>query len=347
MRSFVNGRPWLAALAALSIASCGGSTVTPAAQSDPSSPGATSPSSDSLRPSAPGPTPSADALSFTLVATHGLNDLPGFQSAGYITVGPDGYLYVPSGTEILVLDAEARIVRRWGSPGTGLGELDFIRHPGDPTSGIGGVAFGPDGSVYVVEAGNKRVQRFSAAGEPELTWGEPGSGDGQFVDPIGIDVSTTGEVYVVDDERDDIQVFAPDGVYLRTIGRHGSGPGELLDTGNVRIGPDGLLVNADFGNDRVQAWDAQDDIAWTFGSHGTAPGQFDEVQDVAFGAEGTLLVVDNARVQAFDADGHVIGVWPERPHPEHLASIAFDRVTLWVLAPYANALYEVRVAPGS
>ena len=246
-----------------------------------------------------------------------------------------------------VLDAEVSDRCADGdSPGTGPGEFDFIRQPGDPTSAIGGVAFGPDGStIYVAEAGNKRVQRFSAAGEPMLTWGEPGRGDGQFVDPIGIDVSPTGEVYVVDDQRDDIQVFGPDGAYLRTIGRHGSGPGELLETGNVRVGPDGMLMNADFGNDRVQSWDARDDIAWTFGSHGTAPGQFDEVQDIAFGADGTLLVVDDARVQAFDADRHVIGVWPERPHPEHLASIAFDGVTLWVLAPYANALYEVRVDP--
>lgn len=347
VRSFALGRPCLAALAALSIASCGGLTASPAAESGPSSPDATPASSDRTRPSAPGPTPSADAVSFTLVAIHGVDDIPGFRSAGYITVGPDGSLYVPSGAEILVLDADARVARRWGSPGTRLGELDFIRTPGDPTSGIGGVAFGPDGSVYVVEAGNKRVQRFSAAGAPELTWGKPGNGNGQFLDPIGIDVSTAGDVYVVDDQRNDIQVFARDGVYLRTIGGPGSRPGELLDTGNVRIGRDGLLVNADFGNDRVQAWDAEDDIAWTFGSHGTALGEFDEVQDVAFGAEGTLLVVDNARVQAFDADRHVIGVWPERPHPEHLASIAFDGITLWVLAPYANAIYEVRVDQGS
>ena len=195
-------------------------------------------------------------------------------------------------------------MRRWGSPGIGLGELDFNRDPSDPTDLIGGVAFGPDGSVYVVEAGNKRVQRFSAAGEPELTWGEPGTGDGQFVDPIGIAVSAAGEVFVVDDRRNDIQVFTRDGEYRRTIGRKGDRCRRAPDTGNIRFGPDGLLVNADFGNDRVQAWDAQEM---------TSPGRSDrqgrrlassmEPQDVAFGADGTLLVVDDHRVQAFDARG--------------------------------------------
>jgi DNA-binding beta-propeller fold protein YncE len=338
---------WLAAVAAISIAACGNGAAAPApSRAQSPAPVTASPLPTALTPPS-GAAPSADAVTFELVATHGANDIPGFQNAGYITLGPDGNLYVPSGSEILVLDTEARIVRRWGSAGTGLGELDFNRDPSDPSDLIGGVAFGPDGSVYVVEAGNKRVQRFSAAGEPELTWGEPGTGDGQFVDPIGIAVSADGEVFVVDDRRDDIQVFTRDGVHLRTIGRQGSGPGELLETGNVRIGPDGQLVNADFGNDRVQAWDAQGDIAWTFGSHGTAPGQFEEVQDVAFGADGTLLVVDQTRVQAFDGDRRVIGTWPDRPNPEHLASIAFDGTTLWVLAPYANAIYQIRVTPGT
>ena len=70
-----------------------------------------------------------------------------------------------------------------------------------------------------------------------------------------------------------------------------------------------------------------------------------EPQDVAFGADGMLLVVDDARVQAFDRGGIVIGAWPDEPVADHLASIAFDGTTLWVLAPYANTLYEIRVAP--
>jgi hypothetical protein len=339
-----HGRRLVAACALLALAGCSGSTAS-SSDSPESSPGI---AAATTTPASASHAPSADTtLTFNLVATHGTNDIPGFQNAGYITVGPDGHLYVPSGSEILVLDAEARIVRRWGSAGIGLGELDFNRDRSDPTDLIGGVAFGPDGSVYVVEAGNKRVQRFSAVCKPELTWGEPGTGNGQFMDPIGIAVSAAGEVHVVDDRRDDIQVFTRDGVFLRTIGRHGSGVGELQETGNVRIGPDGQLANADFGNDRVQAWDAQDDSAWTFGSHGTAPGQFEEVQDVAFGADGTLLVVDRTRVQAFDGDRRVIGTWPDRPNPEHLASIAFDGTTLWVLAPYANAIYQIRVSSGT
>ena len=160
-------------------------------------------------------------------------------------------------------------------------------------------------------------------------------------------VDSSGEVFVVDDERDDIQVFTSDGGYLRTIGRHGSGPGELNFTGNIRIGPDDILVNADFGNSRVQAWDSDGNFLWTLGSEGTDPGQFVEPQDVAFGPDGSLFVVDDSRVQLFDRELNLIGTWPDEPWPDHLASIAFRDKTLWVIAPYADEVLELRVRFGS
>lgn len=337
----MRSRILLVAIAAAS-AACAGTAPAPTAQRAPP----THAAAGSPFESRAGASPSSDApLTFSLVAKRDQTDIPDLQVAGYISHGPDGNLYVPSASEVLVLDASGQVVRRWGSPGSEPGQLDFIRVPGDATSAIGEVAFGSDGSVYVVEAGNKRVQRFSASGRPELMWGALGTGNGQFKDPIGIAINEDGDVFVVDDERDDIQVFTADGGYVRTIGRHGSGPGELQFTGNIRIGPDGSVVNADFGNHRVQAWDASGQVAWTLGSRGNAAGQFIEPQDVAFGDDGILFVVDDARVQAFDRDRNFIGSWPEEPSSDHLASIAFNGATLWVLAPYANTLYEIRVAP--
>ena len=284
-------------------------------------------------------------LTFTLVATHGPADVEGMDVLGYIAIGPDGNLYVPNAgsSEMIVLDADLQVVRRWGEEGEGPGQFGFLRNE-DPDSALGGVDVGDDGTIYVVEAGNKRVQRFSADGESQLTWGSRGSGEGQFLDPIGVAVSPAGEVYVVDDERDDIQVFTADGEYLRTIGRKGTGDGELQFTGNIRFAPDGSLVNADFGNGRVQAWGAGDAFLWSIGSQGTGHGEFNEPQDVAFGADGTLFVVDDSRVQAFDSERQLIGTWPDEPLGEHLASIALNGETLWVVAPYIDTLFEIDVA---
>jgi tripartite motif-containing protein 71 len=280
-----------------------------------------------------------------LVVTHDESTIPGLHLPGYMAFDGRGQLYVVNSgnSEILVINPDGRVVRRWGERGTKPGQFDFLRDPSDPDSPLGGIAFGVDGSVYVVESGAKRVQHLTTKGRPLASWGTKGRDDGQFLEPIGVAVAPSGEVFVVDDRRDDIQVFSAGGTYRRTIGGPGSAPGQLYDTGNIRIDGEGNLVNADFGNGRVQAWNDKGRLLWTLGSKGTGPGQFTEPQDVAFGPDGHLLVVEDTRVQVFNAQRELVGVWPAAPGPDHLGALALDGDHLWVEAPYPNKLFELKV----
>jgi DNA-binding beta-propeller fold protein YncE len=58
------------------------------------------------------------------------------------------------------------------------------------------------------------VHRFTADGELLHSWGEPGSGPGQFRLPHGIRIASDGRVLVADRENDRIQAFDPDGRYI-------------------------------------------------------------------------------------------------------------------------------------
>ena len=64
-----------------------------------------------------------------------------------------------------------------------------------------------DGSVYVVDASNHRVQKFTSEGVFVSKWGTAGTGDGQFDLPKGIAATSDGSIYVVDLRNNRIQKF--------------------------------------------------------------------------------------------------------------------------------------------
>ncbi len=64
--------------------------------------------------------------------------------------------------------------------------------------------------------GNARVHKFDANGEHVFSWGEPGTGPGEFNMPHGVHIDRQGRVLVCDRENDRVQVFNQDGEYLST-----------------------------------------------------------------------------------------------------------------------------------
>jgi predicted membrane-bound mannosyltransferase len=84
------------------------------------------------------------------------------------------------------------------------------------------LAVAPDGSLYVVDTENHRIQHLAADGSVLQVWGSRASiheGDsvpgGTFNEPWGIAVDTDGFVYVADTWNYRIQKFTPDGVFIK------------------------------------------------------------------------------------------------------------------------------------
>ena len=70
------------------------------------------------------------------------------------------------------------------------------------------VAVASDGSVYVADSDNQRIQKFTSEGVFVSKWGTEGRGDGQFYMPRGVAVAADGSVYVADTWNHRIQKFS-------------------------------------------------------------------------------------------------------------------------------------------
>ncbi|MFN8498706.1 MAG: PA14 domain-containing protein [Anaerolineae bacterium] len=181
-----------------------------------------------------------------------------FSNPGNVAVAPDDTVYVT--------DTGNNRVEHFTSDGGFLnkfGEYGAYPAPGDGQfSRPGGVAVGPDGTVYVVDAGNVRIQRFTAQGAFLGKWGSQGGGDGQFGGLAGITVGPDGTVYVGDWGNGCIQQFTPDGVFLGKWGSQGSADGQFRSPSAIAIARNGTVYVADPGNNRVEAFGAAYPSTW-------------------------------------------------------------------------------------
>ena len=132
-----------------------------------------------------------------------------------------------------------------------------------------------------------------------LQWGSPGTGNGQFNQPVGVAVDFNGNVYVTDMGNDRVQVFNSSGTWQFSFGGTGSGPGQFRGPYGVGInGGDPYVV--DTGNYLVQKFDSSFLYSTQWGGTGAGNSQFVRPHSAAI--DGSYIhVVDtgNDRVQKF------------------------------------------------
>jgi DNA-binding beta-propeller fold protein YncE len=227
---------------------------------------------------------------------------------GIFVHGDTIYCIDDAGHTVRAFDAEGkpRMTLGDGKPSdTGSTSIDYrtIRHAGPPFNYPTNLAIGPAGDLYISDGyGNARVHCFSADGRLRHSWGEPGSGPGQFHVPHGIAVDVAGTVYVADRENSRIQLFDADGQYLREwtdvarpcqvfidragwiyVAELGFRAGRWPGTGKAQPGDVGGRVSI---FDHTGALHAR----WGGGDHPCAPGDFFAPHGIWVDSHGDIYV---------------------------------------------------------
>jgi DNA-binding beta-propeller fold protein YncE len=90
-----------------------------------------------------------------------------------------------------------------------------VTHGGGPFNLPTDIDLNPAGEMFVTDGyGNARVHKFAADGTHILSWGEPGTGPGEFNLPHSVWIARDGRVLVADRENDRVQVFDQNGKLL-------------------------------------------------------------------------------------------------------------------------------------
>jgi DNA-binding beta-propeller fold protein YncE/predicted membrane-bound mannosyltransferase len=178
-----------------------------------------------------------------------------FQSPRGVAVAADGSLYVVESINNRVqhLSPDGQVLQVWGTKA----DLSQGKAPGGTFNEPWGIAVAPDGSVYVADTWNYRIQKFTTDGTFVTMWGFfGGAADAPeaFYGPRGLAVDTQGRVYVADTGNKRSVIFDPDGKYITQFGTAGMGLGELDEPVAVALDAAGNVYVTDTWNQRVQVF---------------------------------------------------------------------------------------------
>lgn len=156
-------------------------------------------------------------------------------------------LYLTTYSNVMIFNLEGKHLLTWGRRGKTRVDFDFPN----------GIAVSRDGTIYVADSNNMRIQALDKRGNILWTVGEAPKGSKDYIRRFGLPVSITidenNTLYVVDAFPGSIRVFNNKGKELAELGEYGVNEGQLNHPAQIAYAGNRVFYIADKYNDRVQA----------------------------------------------------------------------------------------------
>ncbi|HEX3033495.1 MAG TPA: 6-bladed beta-propeller [Bacillota bacterium] len=159
-----------------------------------------------------------------------------------------GKVYICNPYQVVIFDTKGKFIKDFGMPGSG--EDGKFDRPN-------GIDVGKDGTIYVSDSNNLRVQAFTPEGKFKWAYGKKtGFNDnkGRVMGlPRNLAVGPDGNIYVVDAFHFNIKVFDPQGKKVAAMGKRGLADGYFNYPNGIEVTDKGRVYVVDKENNRVQA----------------------------------------------------------------------------------------------
>ena len=265
-----------------------------------------------------------------------------------LAVAEDGTLYVldTGNHRVLHLTTQGDVLHSWGTFSAEEGQIGPEGTFNEPW----GIDLGPEGSVYIADTWNHRIQKFDAEGNFLTSWGVFGQRESPdaFWGPRDVAVDEQGHVYVSDTGNKRIAVFDSAGNFITDFGQGGLGNSEFAEPVGLALDNQGNLYVADTWNQRIQVFRPDENgIARLFRTKWDILGWFGQSLEnkpyLAVDDQNQVYVSDpeGPRILSFTTEGEFLYYWGEEGQanlnlPVGLA--AGGRGGIWVTDPKNNRL---------
>jgi DNA-binding beta-propeller fold protein YncE len=213
------------------------------------------------------------------------------------------------------LSPNGEVISVWGE----FGSIEEGDAPAGTFNEPWGIAVAPDGTVYVADTWNHRIQYFTADGEflgmfgyfgqagvPEAFWG-----------PRDVAVDSKGRLFVTDTGNKRVVIFDAQGVGLGEFGGFGLDLGGLDEPVGLGTDGKGRVYVADTWNQRIQIFEDRGEAAFAAVSERPIGGWIGQSLDnkpyIAVSTDGVVCTTDpeSIRVLCFDIYGELLKGWGE------------------------------------
>lgn len=205
-----------------------------------------------------------------------------------VAVRPDGAVFLADSRlkTVFLLDREGKLI---GVAAQGLERPAGLAY--DPASR----------RLYVADSVGQRIVVFGPDAAVIRSWGQAGSGDGEFNRPTHLALDPAGTLLVSDALNFRVQAFGAEGRFLWKFGHHGDGAGDLAAPKGVAADSEGHVFVVDALFDAVQIFDRDGRFLLGFGGRGALPGQFWLPGGMFINPLNEIYVADayNKRIQVF------------------------------------------------